>query len=477
MRHLVFLVWCFVTLVALEPTSDVLTTNSSSYNSNDPITVTLVTENRYSQVIVTINSKEFSTKTDSANGLTGNIQFNGFITNAMGQDGATSALVIEVKTKLFAGGKAGFVSRTTVACTFSGSEGALYFTNPPNNPAQLVAGYYFRAVIYSNVAFDTAEIILGDQPFCSLGIVFAHAFASCIGKVPANLPDNAHFLFTGTEPSTTTVSIVGPTVQLIPVFNSNEFTVASVVPYYSSLVQFSYAVSANNFYASTIGTPNSLGYKPIDQSGNALTPISFLPVGASIKQAAVYTMTVGDQVWAIDVRNVLYCGTDEGGFRLSKTPTLASARILSITVGPTGVWAVDYFGGLFNYPSPQCNSNYSWVKADVDSVDFAAAGLTGVYYHTVNGIFQLVSPGETPQLVSAYGPSSIIHMSASTLDDSLVVVDVSENVWILTGPSGNWYQTSISYSAVICYSITDLYAYYQNDSGSWNVDFVSLNDS
>lgn len=472
-----FLTCYYFTIVKGELTEDTLSTNASNYSSNDPISITLTTENVYSQVHIIINKKQFSIKTDRENGLTGKLVFNGFVTYTMGPESSVSTLVIETKTQLLGDTGLGPTVSMTVLYSYIELQGAVYFSNPPNNPTQLIGGHHFKVTVFSNVAFNEGQVILNGQPFCSFGSITEKNFVSCVGRVPATLPEDAQFSFSGVELNSLNTSIVGPTVQLIPSSDTRDLSATTDSLYYSNPIQFNYAVSSQNFYVAVAGVSNSLGFKPIGTVGNNLTPIAVTPSGASIKQVTAYEYAGIDQLWAIDIKSRLYCGTISRGISLSTSSTFSSLRIMSISVGATGIWVLDFFGRVFNNSSPQCNSGSAWIHANLDPVDFISAGLSGVYFHTSSGIYQLASPTGIPQSVPIDGPTSVASMSASTSDDSLVVVDTAENIWILSGPFGNWYLASFSYLIVACYDFSNFYSYYQDINNVWNVDFITTNES
>ena len=445
--------------------------DKSSYSLNDPITITLTTENVYSQVQVTINGKEFTNLTDNIRGFTGVITMNGHVTYVMGRNRSVSSLLIEAIPKFLSNDETGSISSATANYFFVESHGVVYFINPPNNPAQITANVDYEVTIFSSVAFLEAKIEFNDTLYCNLGKIVPGATVSCTGKIPSTLPSKAQFIFKGRKQNMTGLLSPGPMVHvIIAPDQENISTAISNYSYYSSTIQYNYAVSAENFYAVTLTNINSIIYKPIGQLEGAISTVAVLPVGASILGISAYTLESVDYIWAIDMRHKLYCGTISDGLNIQSIPHTLASKFGHVSVGPTGVWIMDSFGNLYNNSSFQCNGEMNWINSGINGVDFFASGKTGVYYHTKLGIFQVASPTATPQPVPSDGPRAIIYMSASTLDDTLVVVDLKKNIWKLNGLSGAWASTSLVYPIAVSYQSSDLYVYDQDESNNWSVN-------
>ena len=211
------------------------------------------------------------------------------------------------------------------------------------------------------------------------------------------------------------INLIGLLCVTLLSWNNANATIAPNVLndlYYSNKTQYNYAVSADNFYATRSNQNTSLGYKSISDSSNTLNDIDITPIGAVILQISAYTSGGSDILWGIDLFSALYCGTING--LSTYTSSMSFSKVSIITVGPTGVWAADILGNLYNNASLQCNDVSPWVFAGVGQVDYASAGLTGLYYHNSNGIFQITSPTATPVAVPNGGPSSSQHQLVMT---------------------------------------------------------------
>ena len=64
--------------------ADTLTTNKSSYNTGDPITIVFTTTNQYTEVILEINGVVVQDQVNASNLITGTITYTGFVTCPMG---------------------------------------------------------------------------------------------------------------------------------------------------------------------------------------------------------------------------------------------------------------------------------------------------------------------------------------------------------------------------------------------------------
>lgn len=254
-----------------------------------------------------------------------------------------------------------------------------------------------------------------------------------------------------------------------------DVAVSTTALYYSNTVQYNFAVSANNFYVATLQSTNSLQYKAIGNGGNSLTPITVAPLGAIMIVVSAYTQVLNDVIWSTDLFGRLYCGSISSGMAPAISPANPFRAISSVSVGPSGVWAIDFFGILYNKSSTACNSGGpAWVNTGISPVNYIASGSTGVYYNTMAGIFHKTSALASPVAVTSGGPTGILAMSASNVDDTLIVVDQTNNVWLLDSPLGNWSNLAVSYINAASYSISSFYGLNQDIDNNWNIDQVAL---
>ncbi len=65
-------------------------------------------------------------------------------------------------------------------------------------------------------------------------------------------------------------------------------------------------------------------------------------------------------------------------------------------------------------------------------------------------------------------------MSASNSDDTLVVVDTSDNVWVLDNPSGDWSNLGVTYDIGISFDINTFYGNMQDGDDNWIINQVGL---
>lgn len=266
------------------------------------------------------------------------------------------------------------------------------------------------------------------------------------------------------------LAVSWPTIQAIIV------SVGNTNAYYSNEIQYNYCVSKLNFYTVTIDEPNSVLYKPIDDESNGLSPIATNPSGVSMIDIAAHSINsnTSDIIWSIDLTGRLYCGTIALGLSLNAVPHYPYSHASFVSVGPSGVWIVDSFGILYNNSNNLCNSGNPWVNTGIYPVDFVASCASGAYYHTLTGIFHLTSALSSPVAVSSGGPTSVSYMSASNSDDTLVVVDTSDNVWVLDIPSGDWSDLGVTYNIGISFDINGFYGNMQDGDDNWIINQIEL---
>ena len=173
--------------------------------------------NVYLEVDVLINGVLFATVNNPVNGISGTVNFAGYVTCLMGPNALVTQLVIVTNTTYLTSLPG---PSTTIGSlpsyTFLPAQCIAYFTVPPNNPAQIGAAASYTPTIFSTLAFVDSYITLNGEFFCNIGVVGANSTGACTGFVPCYLPPNATFALMARELGDPYTSYAGPTVQLIP---------------------------------------------------------------------------------------------------------------------------------------------------------------------------------------------------------------------------------------------------------------------
>lgn len=247
--------------------------------------------------------------------------------------------------------------------------------------------------------------------------------------------------------------------------------------YYQDINSYVYAVSSLFFYASN-ATFQAVGYKPIGLGGGtSLVNVTVTPNTAIIGDISAYTnISSLDDIWGIDSpTSTLFCGDNGGGgLSASINPASPAATIIAATVGPLGVWILDISGNIYNKSTNLCNDGTAWFTTLITGASLISSGASGLYYNQgVFGLYFLATPVSTP-LPLPSGPSSVIFMRASTADDTLALIDSTNAVWILNGPTGTWVKTTLVDLQAVPSNLNNLYVYYQDVSSKFDVDHVTL---
>ena len=260
----------------------------------------------------------------------------------------------------------------------------------------------------------------------------------------------------------------------IPSSPTNQSGIVANFTYYSNIDLYGYAFSPNFFYFSDVTTPNgAVGYKPYNVVGNATTPIPVTPP-VQLNSITAFPTVSTEYIWGISSGTFqLFCGTQASIAQANVTGLTPLGASSIVASGPTGIWVTDSIGRLYYSATVQCAPSVSFIPAGATNVLHMASSKTGVYYTTAVFTFHLVPPPAPPLPVPGGGPTSVKSLSASNIDDSLVVVDNSNSIWILSGPTGTWTHTNLVYPFAVDYDINDLFVLLPF-SGTSNVNHIQF---
>lgn len=191
---------------------------------------------------------------------------------------------------------------------------------------------------------------------------------------------------------------------------------------------------------------------------------------------SVYPFSGIDYIWAHNQTSQLFCGT-QASVQAATAPSVpGDGNAIGIAAGSTGLWVLDGLSNLYHTADIRCNNGQSFLSVPVVNVAAITSTLTGIYYFDIaNQAFYLNGPLASPVNVMAGGPTGVVVISASNIDDSLTAVDFSDNIWILSGPTGTRSNTGIFKNAgIFNYNISNLYARETLMSGGQAVNHVTF---
>ena len=235
---------------------------------------------------------------------------------------------------------------------------------------------------------------------------------------------------------------------------TNQTGVAANFTYYTNVDRYGYPFSPNFFYFSDVTAPTgTVGYKPYNVVGDATIPIPVTPA-VVLNSITAFPVAGTEYIWGILGGTAkLFCGTQTSIAQASITGIPPGNLLGAVSTGPTGIWVTDLLNNLYFSATNSCAATIPFTPVGISPVVLIASSQTGVYYFNGVHIFHTIPPQAPSVPVPVGGPATVKFLAASNIDNSLLVVDNANSIWILSGPSGTWTLTSLVYPFALDYDI------------------------